>query len=458
MPGKVVLPRAAQPLLSSFSIAFSRPTFRRVLALFVGATLAAGRRTVTACLRAAGPLVGGGRDASGYHRVFSRAAWSPWPLARVLATAALAWVPAGQPVVVTVDDTTAMHKGGRVYGKGRHHDACRSTHRHTVWVWGHRWVVLAINVRFPFATRPWALPVLAALYRTRELNAAEGRRRHRTPTDLARQLVAALLHWFPGRRFVLLGDGGYASHDLARFAHRHRRRLALVSRLHPRANLYDPPPARRKGAKGRPRVKGRKRAAPADVVARTPRRERAEATVAWYGGSDRRVDLVTGDAHWYKGGGGLVPIRWVHVHDAEGTHRDEYFYSTDPDVTPEAIVSFYTGRWPIEVTFEEAKHHLGLATTRQRVERSVTRAFPCLLGLFSVVALVFARHVGHRRAPVERAPWYDKAEPTFADALARVRRLLWAETILTHVRRGHEFSKLPPKLRDTILQHLTRAA
>ncbi len=70
----------------------------------------------------------------------------------------LAWVPAGRPVVVTVDDTTAMHKGRRVYGKGRHHDACRSTHSHTVWVWGHKWVVPAVNVKFCFASRPWALP------------------------------------------------------------------------------------------------------------------------------------------------------------------------------------------------------------------------------------------------------------------------------------------------------------
>lgn len=160
-----------------------------------------------------------------------------------------------------------------------------------------------MNVRFGFASRPWALPVLVALYRPRELNERDGRR-HKTPIDLARQLVAALIHWFPERRFILLGDGGYASHELARFCHRHRRRVTLVALFHPRANLYDPPPARRKGRPGRPRVKGDKRPAPREVVAEAKRKR---ATVSWYGGKRRRVEFVSETSHWYKAGGGLVP-------------------------------------------------------------------------------------------------------------------------------------------------------
>jgi IS4 transposase len=449
----LALPRAAEPLVASFSVAFSRPSFQRFVVLFVGAILAGGRHTVTACLRAALTLAHG--HASSYHRLFSRARWSLWPLAHVLAAAVLELVPPNQSVRVVVDDTTAMHKGKNVYGKAKHHDACRSTHSHMVWVWGHKWVVLAVLVKFPFASRAWALPVLMALYRPRELNEKEGRR-HKTPLDLGRQLAAALIHWFPQRRFILLGDGGFASHDLARFCFGHRRRLSLVSRLHPRANLYDPPPARKPGQGGRPRVKGRKRSAPADVVDRTPQRQRVHATVNWYGGARRKVQLVSGTAHWYRGGGGLVPIRWVFVHDLDGTHRDQYFYSTEVDLKPQEIVSLYTGRWSIEVTFQEAKFHLGLETTRQRVEKSVQRAFPCLLGLFSVVSLIYARHVGRRKPAVDPAPWYHKAEPTFSNAMSRVRRLLWTETVLEYLDSGHDFSKLPPKIRNTILEHLTR--
>src|SRR2546421_2275414 len=219
------LPKAAEPLLSRFSIAFTKPTFQRAMVLFVGFVLTAGRHTLTRTLSTVHSLTRG--YFGSYHRVFSRARWSSWPLGKVLAAAVLELVPVDQPVLCDVDDTTAQHRGKRVYGKGRHRDPLRSTRTHNVWIFGHLWVVLAINVKFPFCSRPWALPVLCALYRTRELNEREGRRRHKTPIMLARQLMAGLMHWFPERRFILLGDGHYASHELARCCPRHRRRLTL---------------------------------------------------------------------------------------------------------------------------------------------------------------------------------------------------------------------------------------
>ena len=454
MSPEVSLPKAAEPLVSGFSIAFTGRTFQRAVVLFVGFVLAAGRHTVTAALRAAGSLAAGHHTC--YRRFFSRARWSVWPLGKVLAGMVLALVPPGEPVVCPVDDTAAQHKGRSVWGKGRHRDACRSTRSHTVWLWGHKWVVLAVNVTLPFCSRPWALPVLAALYRPKELDAKE-RRGHKTPADLARQLVAVLVHWFPDRRFILLGDGGgYGSHALGRFCCRHRRHVALVSLFHPRANLYTLPPRRRKGQPGRPRVRGDKLPAPADVVAATPRRKRA--TVGWYGGGKRRVEFVTGAGHWYKGGGGLVAVRWVFVHDCDGTHEDRYFYCTDPALSPSRIVTLYTGRWCIEVTFQEARAHLGLHTTRCWTQRSVLRAAPCLLGLFSVVALI-ARDLNRGHGPEPRVdPWYAKAEVTFADAIAAVRRLLWQETVLEEASRHEAFQKLAPDLRDLLLDRLSLAA
>ena len=451
----VVLPAAAEPLLAPFSIAFTPRTFQRVLLLFVGSVLALGRHTVTGVLWAARTLVEGSGHFTDYHRVLSRARWSLWPAGKLLAGMVLELVPGDEPVVCPVDDTTPQHKGKHVYGKGRHRDNCRSTRSHTVWVFGHKWVVLAVNVTFPFASRPWALPVLAALYRPKELDAREGRR-HKTSIDLARQLVAVLVHWFPQRKFVLLGDGGYASHELARFCRRHRRHVTLVSLFHPRANLYAPPPPRRKGKPGRPRVRGEKLPSPRDVVASTPKRKRS--TVGWYGGKARRIEFVTGTGHWYKGGGGLVPVRWVFVHDLDGTHEDRYFYCTDPSLSPSRIVTLYTGRWGIEVTFQEARRHLGFQTPRNWTRISVLRTAPCLLGLFSLVCLIYHRHTrGEGARPLSTA-WHVKAEPTFADAIASVRRLLWSRTVLKQADRHGAFQKLPPGLRDTLLDQLSRAA
>ena len=446
------LPSAAEALLMSLSIAFTEPTFQRVVPLADGAILALGRRTVTGMLRPVGSLIRG--HSSAYHRVFSRAAWSLWPLGRVLAEAVFRWLPSDKPIVLIVDHTTAQHRGKRVYGKGRHHDAVRSTHTHVVWRWGHKWVVLAVSVKFPFTHRRWALPVLVALYRPEDLNRAEGRR-HKTPLCLARQLMAVLIHWFPARRFILLGDGGYASHELARFCYRHRRHVTLISRFHPNANLYRPPTTRRAGRPGRPRVKGRKLPAPVQVVARGTL---SRATVAWYGGSARRVRWISGAGQWYKAGRGLVPVRWVFARDAQGTHRDEYFFTTDPALSGPAIISLFTARWAIETMFQEMRTHLGIETTRQRVAKSVLRTGPCLFGLFSLVSLIFAEHTRHHHVRLRAAAWYAKTEPTFSDAIATVRRMFWLETILKPPAHYAAFTKLPHRVRDLLLDSLALAA
>ena len=96
-------------------------------------------------------------------------------------------------------------------------------------------------------------------------NRAAGRR-HKTPSDLMRQLLCVLLRWFPARQFVFAGDGGYANHMLTRFARRYQKRLTLVSRFYADAALYAPPPRPKTNAKGRPRVKGKKLPNPQEVV------------------------------------------------------------------------------------------------------------------------------------------------------------------------------------------------
>jgi hypothetical protein len=446
----LTLPKAVEWVLSPLSVAFTKPTFQRIRVLCVGSVLTMGRHTVTAALRVLRSLAPGHH--TDYHRVFSRAAWSLWPLARVLAAMVLELVPADQAVLCTVDDTTPQHKGKCVWGKDRHRDNCRSTRSHTVWAFGHKWVVLAINVKFFFARRPWALPVLVALYRTAELDQKQGRR-HKTPIELARGLMATLLHWFPQRRFILLGDGGYASHELARFCHRHRRRLTLVSLCPARANLYTLPP-KHKARIGRPRVKGDKLPSPQEEVAAN---KRHKSVVGWYGGQKRHIEFVSGSGYWYKAGQGLVPIRWVFVHDLDGTHEDRYFYSTDVSFSASKIVTLYTTRWSIEVSFEEVRLHLGFHTPRCWAKNSVLRMGPCLLGLFSLVCLIYHRQTRGQGTRPAATAWYAKAEVSFADAIATVRGLLW-QTVLQQVDQQQAFQKLPPKLRRILLEQLSLAA
>jgi hypothetical protein len=436
------------PLLLELAAVFTQPTHRRFVTLLAAAIVTTGRRTVANMLRTVSVLAPGHRTS--YQRIWSNAHWSTLQLACVLTGVVLRHFAPNGIVVLVGDDTVDGHKGKNVFGKARHRDPVRSTHSYTTWRYGHKWVVLCVLVRFPWATRPWALPVLVTLYLSRESNRLQ-RRRHRTPTQLMALMLRVMLRWFPDRTFVFVGDSSYGTHEMARLVHRHRHRLTLVSKLHPDANLYAPPPQRR--GKGRPRVKGRRLAKPRVAACRSRRRR---LTVGWYGGGSRRVEIVTGTGAWYKAGHGLVPLRWVFVRDRDGTHRDEYFFTTDPALTPKAIISYYTARWNIETTFQELRSHLGLETTRGWCRQTVVRAAPCLFGLYTAVAMLF-----HDLPPSKRCDgirWPGKVGVTFSDALTAVRRWLWTDWIFPHTPDGHLIQNLPKPLRKMLYSALAPAA
>src|SRR5437763_13179671 len=162
------VPEPARSLFDSLAGAFTRPTFLRIVVLALAALLTLGGRTVCNLLRTLGALAPG--HPSSYHRVFSHRRWSGWRLARLLAGWVFTHLLPDGPIEVAGDDTVEEHPGDRVYGKGCHRDPVRSTHSYTAFRWGHKWVVIGVLVRLPFASRRWALPVLVALYRTEEDN------------------------------------------------------------------------------------------------------------------------------------------------------------------------------------------------------------------------------------------------------------------------------------------------
>ena len=445
--------RVAGDLVKALAAAFTRPTAERFVVLLLAAILTSGCRTIVNLLRTVNDLAPG--HPSSYHRVFSQRCWSLWHLGRALAGYILMrWLPTGT-VLLAGDDTVAEHRGKKVYGKGCHRDAVRSTHSYTAYRWGHKWVVLAMLVKFPFATRPWALPVLVALYRSEEWNKEHGRR-HKTPCELLRQMLAVLLRWFPERRFCLTADGNFATHELAAFAERQQRRLALVSKFYPDANLYAPPPVvRGKKPTGRPRGKGAKLPKPEEVVAKTTRQQKLN--VAWYGGGRRDIAVVSATGHWYKSGRGLVPVRWVYVRDRTGTHRDEYFFTTDLQLTAREIVESYTGRWNIETTFQEMRSYLKLEKTRGWQAKTVLRTVPCLFGLYAVIALWYAELPARWRKH-QLLTYAGKHDVTFSDAITAVRRWLWDEWVFATPEHKGAFAKIPPRLRTTLLQAVAPAA
>jgi len=74
------------------------------------------------------------------------------------------------------------------------------------------------------------------------------------------------------------------------------------------------------------------------------------------------------------------------------------------------------------------REHLGVETQRQWSDLAVLRTTPALLGQCSLIASWVHALMAMPDATVRpvQAAWYKKSEPTFGDAVATVRRVLWA--------------------------------
>jgi len=391
---------------------------------------------------------------SSYHRVFSPRRGSTWELARRWLTFRLtAVVPTG-PVGLAGDETVAERPGPHVFGTGRHRDGVRSTHSSTAYRWGPTWVVLSVLVKFPCAIRPWALPVLVALYRDPNWDQAHGRR-HKTPAHLARLLLARVVRWFPERQCIFVGDTGSGTSATARFCRPDGRHRTWVRKGYGDAALYEPPPPRPRHTMGRPRVKGQKLASPHTVVAHTAQRTRF--TVAWCGGSTRDIEVVTGTGHWYRIGEDLVAVRWVYVHEGTGTHRDESFFSTAVTMTPQQIVAYETQRWTIETTFQACRAYLKLESTKGDGQATVLRCTPGLFGLYPAIVLLYLQLPRTSRT-LRAVFWKGKTTVTFSDMMPCVRRAICEQGFFHTPDDRKAFSTLSRSLQDAILEALAPAA
>jgi hypothetical protein len=407
--------------LAPLSCAFGVRTWRRALVLVAGAILAQGPRTVASALRAAG--LGAAPGFGSYHRVLSRRRWSGRAVARILLAELLrAFVPPGAPVVVGLDETLERRWGRRIAARGIYRDPVRSSHGHFVKASGLRWFSLALLAPVPWASRVWALPFLTALAPS-ERYARQRGARHKKLTDWARQALLQLARWLPGRRIVAVADRSYAALDLL---HAVRGRVCIVARLRLDARLFDPPPPRTPRTIGRPRVVGARQPTLSQRLGRADTPWRRTEVAGWYGGGGRAVEVASDTAVWHHTGLPAVPVRWVLVRDPAGLFRPQALLCTDLGTDPVEALGWFVRRWSVEVTFAEARRHLGVETQRQWSNAAVARTTPALLGLFSLIVLRARELHAEGRLLHRRAAWYRKEEPTFSDALAAVRRSLWA--------------------------------
>jgi hypothetical protein len=433
--------RWLEPALAVFS-----PRCRaQAAALAVGALLAIGPRTVTNILRGLG-LAG---RFSTFHRVLSRNTWSGLALARPLTRALVrVFAPAG-PVVVGLDHTLERRRGPKVRPAAHYYDPVRSSRGRTVTTRGLRWASVMLLGEVPFVRRVWALPMLSALIPGKAFCQALGRH-YRPVTAWALSLLRIVRRWLPGRALVAVMDGEFASLALLRAL---GPAMTVVSRLRLDARLFDPPAPRSPGRRGRRAVKG-----PAQPKLSERLRDPAEpwqrfALLIRTGRQFLRVaEFISGTALWHHPGQPVVAVRWVLVR-YPGSKRDpDALVCTDLTADPLVILGWFSRRWAMEVTYEEARAHLGVETQRQHSDKAVFRTTPALLGLYSLVALYVQAHARQLDLTPRAAAWYPKNVPTFADALAAVRISLWSDLNFVTGSNSNETVQIPRVLFLRLIQ------
>ena len=467
-------------LIVVFQPLFTKPTWEYAKVLLLGALLARGKRTVTACLRVVG--LSDEPAFQNYHRVLNRARWSAWQASRILLGLLLLLLPTEGAVVIGADDTIERRRGRAINGVGCYRDPVSSSHKYVVKCFGLKWLALLLLVKLPWSSRVWALPFLTVLCRAkqagqtakvwhtrrrRQTRAHKKRkakvapvqatpRQHKTAIDRLMILIRQVHRWLPERLVVLVVDGGYAAVKLALVCAA-TPNLALVTRLRWDASLFHAAAPRAPGQRGPTASKGARQRSLKQWAARrdTPWEERE---VTWYGGQKKQLLLFSRTALWYTPGAAPVAIRYVITRDPDGKLRDEVFACTHLAATPARIIEWVVMRWSVETTFEEAREHLGLETQRQWSDLAIARTTPCLLGLFSLVVLLTQRLQPDGQVPVLTAAWYEKPEATFSDCLILVRKHLWRSLDYVNSAPGAESVSFPAPAWEHWLSCLAGAA
>ncbi len=446
------VPQVLRVWLQAFRPHVTGPTWQNLLVLVMGALLAPGKRTVSACLRMTGRA-----DVSNftvYHQVLNRGRWKGRALARTLLGLVVdGLVPEG-PVIIGVDDTIERRWGSRIVARGIYRDPVRSSHGHFVKTSGLRWLSFMVLAPVPWAGRIKALPVLTLLAPSERADAKRGRR-HKLLTDRARQGMLQLCRWLPGRRIIFVGDASFAVHALA---HAMAGRATLISRLRLDASLFAPPAIRHARTQGRPAQKGARRPKLSALLSDSATRWQPITAPIWYGKQiEKPLEIASGIALWYRRGTPPRPIRWVLVRDPAGKRAPQAFFSTDTTLAPAEIIAIFVRRWQVEVTFSEVRAHLGVETQRQWSDNAITRTTPALMGLYSLVTL-WADDLLRQGATPYAAAWYRKSAFTFTDAIAAVRHRIWMGDISDNSASDRDMRKIPPDRIIRMTQALCFAA
>ena len=416
-------------VLQGLACVFTQPSFFTNSQVLLGWLTCLGQRTEFRVFEAIG-----GRRVSRkrrhpfdrFYNFFSRSAWTVRGLARQVAVQlAVALQPHGELHLIV--DATLLHKRGKhVFGIGWFHDPVASTKKRAATAQGNKWAVLGLAVRIPGTNKTLCLPIHAMLHPP-----GKGKRGE---AELARQMLQDVLEWFPQRRLLLVGDGGYSAKTLLGNLDPRVRYVGLMrtdAALHETAIPWQPP-----GKRGPKPKHGRRLPTPREAFRKADRprssrsRWRWESVSVYAYGEQRRFQVCSFQAVWPRVFGTRV-IQVVLCRGLDGGYGNVCLYTTDLDASAAWVVETYARRTSIEATFKGSKQVLEIQKPRHWCQSSIEKLAPWVWLMQSVVALWYlteGRHLPEARAARrELGPW--ETEWSYRHMLRLLRRVIIRGTI-----------------------------
>ena len=398
----------------------------RLIRLFLGALLAAGRRTVTCWLRAAG-VTHDFRPA--YTTVAAVAKHTDLMAARLARSALKPMLGGTDRLLLGIDDTPTQRYGPHVEGAGLHHNPTPGP-AGSPYVYGHVWVVLGLLARHP----SWgvvALPLLARLY-VRKATLPRIAPDHRPPFHTKLKLAVELVQWAvlwlksTGQALWVVVDGAYAKAPFLKPL------IALgvtvVSRLRKDAALFSLPEPRRPGQRGRPRLYGRQRL---NLAKRAGQRRGWQRGVFDLYGKPTTKVYKTFPATWRPAGG---LIRVVLVKETRGWIA---FFSTNPEASVADVLEAVADRFSLETAFRDVKEVVRAGQQQVRFIGANIGAFHLCLWTYTMTEAWAWNRADAELAERSASPWDDaNRRPSHADKRRAWRRQLLGEEITTLLRAG----------------------
>jgi hypothetical protein len=422
------LPTPILAVLSIFLPLFSKPTYTKFLVISHAHILCKGFRTVTGLLKRVGRRKD--NNFSKYHDFFNKNQWSALNGAKLLFLKLISLFPY-EMFYISMDSTVERRKGTQIKSLNMQRDAVRSSKKRKVLVPGLNWLVCTLNIKLPWGDKIWALPFLTILMppekplssSKNKKDLKEKRKSHKTLNDWASQIVKLIRRWAGKKmKITIIADSAFATYLLANTCIDCD--VNLVSRMRLDARTFEFPIANKKG---RINLVGKRMPTFKEMLVNQSLKW-ITGNVLWYSGMMKKIEFLTGSSLWYGYGIRPVPIKWVLIRGKDGS-EPVVLFSLDLDWEAEKVIAVYVSRWPIEVTFEESRRHLGMETQRQWSDTAIDRQTPCILASFSIITLLALelQKANRDEISIQTSSWYKKEHITFSDVLAYVRRHILEE-------------------------------